>query len=167
MIEVLITDEMLNIANERAEKLGQIKNSITRGEGNVAGFLGELVAIEIMGGERKDTRDYDILFDNNLKADVKTKRCTSPPKDHYDCSISDYNTTQKCDCYIFVRVLKDYKKAWLLGWYPKEEYYSEASFIQQGQLDRSNNWRAKCDCWNMPISSLKTVDEFKKLISPQ
>lgn len=161
MIEVTITDEMLDIAKEKADKLGQLKNSITRGEGNVAGFLGELAVLSVMGGELKGTRDYDIVFDNDVKADVKTKRCTSPPQEHFDCSISDYNTTQKCDRYIFVRVLKDYKKAWILGWYPKEEYYTEATFIQQGQLDRSNNWRAKCDCWNMPISNLKKIEDFK------
>jgi|LakMenEpi03Aug12_release.lakeMendotaPanAssembly.Ray.scaffolds.fasta_scaffold75129_5 hypothetical protein len=162
MIEVSITDEMREIANEKAEKLGQLRNSITRGEGNVAGFLGELVVQSVMGGELKSTRDYDIVFDNDVKADVKTKRCTSAPLEHFDCSISDYNTVQKCNRYIFVRVLKDYKKAWILGWYPKDQYYTDATFIQQGQLDRSNNWRAKCDCWNMPISSLKKIEEFKQ-----
>lgn len=160
MIEVLITDEMLEIANNKAQKLGQLRNSITRGDGNVAGYLGELVVKSLMGGEIKDTRDYDIVFPNGIRADVKTKRCTSKPSEYYECSISDYNTMQKCDRYIFVRVLKDYKKAWVLGWYPKDQYYTEATFIQQGQIDPSNNWRAKCDCWNLPISSLKKIEDF-------
>lgn len=161
MIEVNITDEMRVLAAQKSEKLGELKNSITRGRGNMTGYLGELAVVYAMGGELKNTRDYDILFDGNIKADVKSKSCAVAPQDHFDCSISDYNTKQNCDRYIFVRVSKDHTKAWIVGWYPKEEYYKESVFIQQGQLDRSNNWRAKCDCWNMPISALKKIEDFK------
>lgn len=162
IVEVDITDEMRAQANLKAEKLGELKNSITRGQGNMAGYIGELVVLKILGGELKNTRDFDILFENDIKADVKTKRCATPPQEHFDCSISNYNTKQNCDRYIFVRVLNDYSKAWIVGWYPKQEYYKEAVFIQQGQLDRANNWRAKCDCWNMPISNLKKLEDFKQ-----
>jgi hypothetical protein len=160
MIEVDISKEMLDHAKIRAEKLGTLRNSITKGEGNIAGILGELAVQKVMGGEIKDTRNYDILLPDETKVDVKTKRCRSQPSPHYECSISDYNTMQKCDKYIFVRVLENYTKAWILGSKEKEKYYNEATFIQQGQLDPSNGWRAKCDCWNLPITNLDPITPF-------
>lgn len=157
MIEVEISKEMLDAATIRANKLGELRNSITRGQGNIAGIIGELAVHKVVGGEIKDTRDYDILMSDGTTVDVKTKRCKSAPEPHFECSITDYNTTQKCDSYIFVRVLNDYSKAWVVGIIPKEEYFQKASFIQQGQLDPSNGWRAKCDCWNVSISDLNEV----------
>lgn len=163
MIEVDITEDMLKAAEIRAEKLGELKNSITRGGGNIAGIVGEIAVQKVMGGEIKDTRDYDIVLDDGTTIDVKTKRCRSAPEPHFECSITDYNTMQKCDKYVFVRVLNDYSKAWVLGSIPKEEYFKQATFIQQGQLDRANNWRAKCDCWNLGISSLTPITESKDI----
>lgn len=85
-IEVSITSEMLQIAKEKAKKLGELRNSITHGEGNVAGYLGELIVQKIMGGEIKDTRDYDLLSPEGVKYDVKTKRCSGVPEPHFECS---------------------------------------------------------------------------------
>lgn len=155
--EVEITPEMLAEALKKAEKLGELKNSITRGEGNVAGYLGEMVAQKVIGGEIADTRDYDIVTEDGQKWDVKTKRTAVPPEDHFETSVTNYNTTQKCDRYIFVRVLKDYSKGWVIGELPKEEYYKKATFIEQGQYDPRNNWRAKCDCWNVLFTDLNEV----------
>lgn len=156
-VEVIITKEMLAEAERRAVKLGELKNSITRGEGNVCGFLGELVAQKVIGGEIKDTRDYDIITKDGTKWDVKTKRSFGVPEEHFECSVTDYNTTQKCDRYIFVRVLKDYSKGWVVGELPKDEYFEKATFIEQGQYDPRNHWRAKCDCWNVVFTDLNEV----------
>ena len=136
----------------------KLKNSITRGEGNIVGYLGELVAQKVIGGEIKDTRDYDILTEDGVKWDVKTKKCSSPPQSHFECSVTNYNTTQKCDKYIFVRVLKDHSKGYICGELPHDEYYKKATFIEQGQFDPSNKWRALCDCWNVAISDLNEIN---------
>lgn len=157
MIEVEVTKEMVDLAKKKADDLGELKNSITRGEGNVAGFLGELAVQKLCGGEIKGTRDYDILFPDGVTADVKTKRCGSEPEPHFECSIAGLNTTQKCDKYIFVRVLKDYSRAWVMGELTKEEYFSKATFIEQGQYDPRNRWRCKTDCYNVPCSELRPV----------
>jgi hypothetical protein len=147
---------MVEKAKEKAEELGVLRNSITSGEGNLAGFLGEYIASLIMGAEWKNTRDYDIVLDG-IKIDVKTKRCTSPPKPYFECSIADFNTSQRCDKYVFVRVMKDLSKAWILGEMGKDEYYQAAVFVEKGQLDPSNGWRCQADCWNVPISQLNEV----------
>jgi hypothetical protein len=157
MIEVTITPEMVEKAKKKAEDLGELRNSITEGQGNLAGFIGEYVAAHIMGGEVKNTRDYDMVMPDETKIDVKTKRCTSPPKPHYDMSVADFNTSQRCDKYVFVRVMKNLSKAWVLGEMDKDEFYQTARFVEEGQYDPSNDWRCKADCWSVLISQLHEV----------
>lgn len=159
MIEVLITPEMIKEAKKKAKELGVLKNSITKGDGNVAGILGELVVVEATGSTLSNTKDYDVLRPDGKTSDVKSKRCSGKPESHYECSVADFNTSQKCDYYIFVRVMKDFSKAWIVGELPKNEYFEKAVFVQQGQFDPANNWRCKADCYNVPISNLNEVSQ--------
>lgn len=161
IIEVQITPEMRERAEKKAKELGELKNSITRGQGNLVGFLGEEIAHSVLGGEIKNTGDYDIVLEDERKVDVKSKKCSGPPEDHYDCSVANYNTSQECDEYCFVRVLKDYSKGWVCGTMAKADFYRKATFWQQGQFDPRNRWRCKADCYSLPISQL---DEVHKVI---
>ena len=43
MIEIKITERMKQRAWRKARSMGKLKNSITAGDGNIAGFLGEEV----------------------------------------------------------------------------------------------------------------------------
>ncbi len=95
MIEVKITDDMKTRAWRKAREMGKLNNSITKGDGNIAGFLGEEIANEVIGGKITNTYDYDIIDDDGLRYDVKTKRCTSEPKGYYECSVAAYNTKTK------------------------------------------------------------------------
>lgn len=161
MIEVQITDEMKKQAWAKARALGKLNNSITRGGGNIAGMLGELVANSIIGGEITNTYEYDIVYNTKSKQltyDVKTKRCTSEPKPHYECSIAAYNTKQQCDRYAFVRIENingKWGRAWLLGWLPKEDYFEKAVKLNRGDRDPSNGFLVKADCYNVAIQDLK------------
>lgn len=159
MIEVVITPDMIKEAKERAKELGTLKNSITKGDGNIAGMLGEAVVVKATGATLSNTRNYDVIRSDGKTADVKTKRCGSKPEPHFDCSIADFNTAQKCDYYIFVRVMHDFSKAWIVGELPKEEYFEKAVLWQQGQFDPSNKWRCKADCYNLAISKLNEVKQ--------
>ena len=163
MIEVKITQEMRTRAALKSQRMGLLNNSITSGDGNMAGFLGEEVANQILKGVISNTYDYDILS-NGKKWDVKTKRCTSAPKEHYECSIAAYNTKQDCDDYAFVRIEfvdGQYKRAWFLGTYNKDQYFDDASFLIKGQIDPSNNFRVKANCYNLPIRNLKNKYGFE------
>ena len=105
MIEIAITEKMKQRAWRKARSMGKLKNSITAGDGNIAGFLGEEVANEIINGIVSNTYDYDILYETTsrkIKYDVKTKRCTSEPKPFYECSVAAYNTRQECDRYVYL-----------------------------------------------------------------
>jgi len=157
MIEVQITEEMKKRAWAKSREMGVIKNSIMSGDGNIAGFLGEEVANTIIKGEINNTYDYDIITNDNVKYDVKTKRCTSPPKPFYDCSVAGFNTKQKCDRYAFVRIENKnnrWGKAWVLGWLGHDDYYSKARKLTKGQTDPSNNFVVRADCYNVSISKL-------------
>ena len=157
MVEVPITAQMIKNATEKATELGELNNSITKGDGNFAGFLGEEIALKIIGGRLENTSHYDLIDDKGQTWDVKTKRCTSAPKGYYECSVADYNTIQKCDNYAFVRI--EFKndrptRAWFLGGYIKKNYYRDARFLRAGDYDPDNNYTVKADCYNLPINKL-------------
>jgi hypothetical protein len=162
MEKVLITKEMILLAEKKAKAMGVLKNSIEEGEGNIAGFVGEMVANHVLDSKITNTFDYDIITDDGIKIDVKTKRCTSAPKPNYDCSVSDSNPTQQCDYYCFVRVLEDYSCGWFLGVYKQSDYIAESTKMYKGQIDPANNFTVKSDCYNMPINKLR--DKWEVLI---
>lgn len=156
MIELPITYNQI----QRAKKLypfDELKNSITKGKSNLYGSLGEIVVfdffkengfnVEIVGDY-----NYDLIIDK-YKIDVKTKKTTVIPKEHYLCSISSYNTTQKCDFYFFCRIMEGLDFAYLLGYYIKDDFFKKAIFNKKGELD-VNGWEFKSDCFNMKIKDL-------------
>lgn len=159
MIEIKITEEMKKRAWSKARSMGEINNSITKGGGNIAGFLGEEVANKIIKGDINNTYDYDIIK-NGVTYDVKTKRCTSKPKEYYECSVAAFNTKQKCDHYVFVRIENikgKWGRAWILGCYEKNAYFEDARFLKKGQIDGNNKFKVKADCYNIAIKNLKEV----------
>jgi hypothetical protein len=162
MIEVEITQQMKRSAWRKAYKLGKLKNSITSGKGNIVGFLGEEVANSLIQGEFINSKDYDIIK-NKIKIDVKTKQCTSVPQSHYECSVAAFNTQQKCDIYVFVRIEKNKNKwgrAWVLGWMYKEEYFEKSKKLIKGQSSGDNWFKVKANCFNLEISELNKMEDL-------
>ena len=53
MIEIEITSDMIDQARIRSDQLGELKNSVTRGKGNMTGFLGELFATNLLEEKSK------------------------------------------------------------------------------------------------------------------
>lgn len=145
--------------------MGTLKNSITDGDGNMAAFVGEAVVAEYLTAgngctvEWNNTYDYDITSDG-VKIDVKTKRRNVPPLPHYDCQVPELNTTQKCDCYVFVSISYDNKTAWILGFMPKNEFYARAKFRAKGSYDGA--WQVKSSCYYVPVSVLRPIEELKE-----
>jgi len=155
-----ITQENIIEAKKLSEEMGKLNNSITKGKGNIHGFLGEIISANFLNVNTSNTYDYDIVF-NDIKIDVKTKRVNTSPKNYYECSIADLNTKQKCDVYIFTRILNDMTKGWLLGYINKKDYFEKATFLTKGSIDPSNNWKVSTDCYNLPINKLKDIDNLK------
>lgn len=148
---------MIERAQWKAAELPKLNNSITKGGGNLAGFLGEeLVLASSERFTEANTYDYDIVLDSRYSIEVKTKRQTSklPPKSTYEASITNFNPYQLTDYYIFTRVTNDYSIGWVLGIISKNEFFNKASFHRKGELDTTNNFEFKCDCYNLPYSDL-------------
>jgi len=95
MIELKVSDKTLLTARDMAEEMGRIHNSITKGQGNIAGFIGELVCLDLLNGRHESTKDYDIILTDGTKLDVKTKRTSVEPKPHYDCSVEALSLHQQ------------------------------------------------------------------------
>jgi len=155
MIEVAITEEHLACARVLSEEMGMLNNSITKGEGNLSGFLGEVVVAELTNSRQANTYDYDLILPNGKTVDVKTKRTNYTPRDNYDCSVAAFNTKQRCDYYAFVRVKNDLSTAWVLGFYEKKAYFEDSTFYRKGDFDADNGFTFKADCYNIPINRLK------------
>ena len=167
MIKKEITEKVLHDAEKkRSEMPDNFNNSILSGKGTLSGCIGEVVVYNYLKERIEDTElihdyNYDVMS-GGAKIEVKTKKCSSAPKPYYECSVSNYNSTQACDYYFFTRVTND--DCYLLGYLPREEFIAKADFKKKGDTD-SNMVGGKaftfhCDCYNIPISKLKTIDNF-------
>jgi len=157
---ILITPEMVARAEKRFD-FGVLNNSVTKGDGNIGGALGEIVVMERLGKkyhvENVSTFDYDLIV-NGFKIDVKTKRFSEKftPNSNWNLNIFDFNTTQGCDYYLFVGVAEDYSVAYLYGLIKKDLFYEKAIFGKKGEACSRGNgeWKYKGDCYNIKISEL-------------
>jgi hypothetical protein len=163
MIEVTVKPHWKKAALKEAEKMGSLRQSITKGAGNQAGFIGERVVADYLNVKKANTYQYDLVAKKEKTYDVKTKRCKFKPLPTYTVSVCALNTKQDCDAYIFVRVDNEMKNAWILGYMPKKEFYKKAKFCKKGDIDPDSNcnWRFREDCYNMYIKDLKNISDLK------
>jgi len=163
MIEVEVTGEMLVRARDKAAAMGSLRRSITNGQGNLAGFVGEEIALQVLGGtvanDEKNV-DFDLVLPNGLTVDVKTKRTSVKPLPHYECSINTYYE-QQCDLYAFVRVHNDMHIGWFLGVYDRVAYYKDCTSFKKGDIDKSNGFKFKSDAYNLRIDQLKEIESVR------
>jgi len=166
-----ITLDIISISNEQIERANELypfnalKGSITKGKSNIYGALGEILIYDLciekgLNVDDKSTYDYDLIIEG-YTVDVKTKRTTVIPKPHYLCSISSFNTKQKCDFYFFVRINENMKEAYLLGYKAKEKFFNESKFAKKGSLD-INGWAFKDDGYHLEVSKL---NQFNHLLA--
>jgi len=159
-----ITSSMRDKASEKSKEMGVLKHSIAKGKGNMYGFLGESLfkqyASPFYKVETHNTYDYDFLLNDDVRIDVKTKSTSVIPRGAYDCSVAAYNTKQKCDAYVFCRVMHSFDMGFILGGLMKEEFFDKAQFWKKGKIDPSNGYQVKADCYNIKIDQLQTIKEL-------
>jgi hypothetical protein len=181
MIEIPFTDEMVRESHHLAKKLGSIKNSITLGGGNRAGYLGELAVSDYINaehvscdwGEDKYNRDL-VLKDKNFE--VKTKRRTVDPRSNYDASVADTSKHQKTDYYIHLsitftshqgrKIYYNPSKIWLCGIISKEDYFAQSKIWSEGDVDDSNDFKTHVKMHNLPYDKLTSASDFFKKFNP-
>ena len=159
MIEVELTKEMFDRAHEKAQEMGNLKNSIRNGEGNTAGFLGEeIVLATFKTFKRRNTYDSDLYY-KNVNFEVKTKQVTSVPLPHFNCTVANYNTRQKAHCYIFCRVWIESGVGWILGYMTKKDFKNKRFWGAEGDPD-GENFKFKANCYNVRVSDLQNPENL-------
>ena len=162
MLQLPFDNKMIREATNWAENLGGIYNSITKGDGNYVGRLGELALAKHLGVEVEDHKDYDLIY-NDSKVEVKTKRRATKPKSNYTVNIASTSRHQKPDTYAFLSVeysdrdsggnYSDLLKIWLCGYKSAEQFFEEAEFWPKGTPDPPF-FKAHSDMYVMKIGEL-------------
>jgi len=157
VIEFNIPDWMYAEAISKSNQLRILNNSITNGEGNVAGYIGQLAFIQLFDGQDADTFDYDVLHPDLGKVEVKTKRQNVNYVNlNFEGSIADYNPNQEYDHVAFFRVNVNEKKGWFCGFTTKDGFDKLSRNMCKGKVDKesSNSFEVKADCRNIYYSQL-------------
>lgn len=159
MMEVSINQAMRNSADIKANALGTLDRSMLKGKGNFVGFLGEEIVLAFDGFETANTFDYDILLDNDIKIDVKTKLCRAKPDRGYEASIATYYD-QKCDIYVFTRIERTYNTGWICGYMNANDYHDKSHFVKKGTIDSTNGMMFKADSHNLAYYHLNSFGDL-------
>ena len=179
LVSLPFNQSMVNRSRELSANLGSINNSILKGGGNEAGYLGELALEKYLGadhvscelGSAKYNRDL-VFKEKNFE--VKTKRRTKDPIDNhyikYEASINESSMRQTPDYYAFLSITyaKMYKKngvrfyerplkVWFCGYIDIDSFYKKSQFIEKGYIDPTNKNVCKANKRNI---------YYKDLINP-
>lgn len=178
LISIPWDDRMVTRAHKKAKQLGGIRNSILKGGGNAAGYLGEeavaaYIEAQIISCDKGTNKyDYDIRTRDERKVEVKTKRRTVRPLDYYDVSVAKTSAHQRPELYIFVsiefenmtmeegrRLYRGIKNIWIVGQAEPEDYFARAKIWKTGEIDKRNGFKTHVDMYNLPISEIDPLDD--------
>jgi hypothetical protein len=176
MIIIHLTHDQL-IRAEHHYKHGALRGSMTEGRSNIYGAISEIAVGDYYDTnwqhykkglfakivDRTNCYDKDLIV-NGKRIDVKGKHTTVEPKWNYFCSVSDWNTKQKCDYYLFARVTVDRTLCYIIGEIAKERFFQEAKFFKKGEIDPySINTKSPFvfvgDCYNVEAVKLDQINE--------
>jgi len=142
MKEVLIDEVIIDKAKQRIKLLPNKKEERLSKFGSeqkriFEGYIGEEIIKRYLNIKTEsETYEYDIIS-KGKKIEVKTVSCKFKPKENYLCTVNshDLNTThkQKADYYIFLRILNDYSKGWILGYIKCNEFFDKGKFVSKGE----------------------------------
>jgi hypothetical protein len=157
MKKIYITPEQIEEAKD-LYNFKCLKNSITNGESQVHGALGELIAMQVLQLRENHVDyvghyDYDLIC-NGKRIDVKTIKSNHEPKDDYNANISAFNHTQQTDYYLWCYVSLDMTYGYVIGYLEKDEFYKIAELKKKGDIDYGD-WTFKSDTYTTKIKNLK------------
>jgi len=168
MIEILITQDIVDYANKKLAHVNTLDNlglSKFGSERNriLVGYIGERIIMKYLGlTQDEDKYHYDLISNKGKRLEVKTITCKFKPKADYWCTVNSHDLSgvykQNADFYIFLRILNDYSKGWILGWIPCKEFFKKGEFIAKGK-DFGKFQFVKANATILPINQL---NQFKK-----
>lgn len=173
MIEVEITPDMIARAERRLSRVqldgGRASSKFGSESGRIlTGYLGEQVAIEyfeIDVTQSRETFDYDLIL-KGKRIEVKSISCKFKPRDHYLCTVNSHDPNgvhkQGADYYLFIRILNDNTRAWLLGYMACDEFFRKGQFIEKGKNITDDICFEKANATVLPISKLHKLKRRDK-----
>ena len=171
-VKIYYTKDMFDNAVKHSKQINgdsHLRNSFTKGKSTVWGCLGEEIVSVWTAGQIMDDFEYDVLTPLQKKLEVKTKKTTSSVCEaNYEASVCDFNSSQDCDYYVFVRVKVQETNdpsdmiAWICGYISKEEFKKKSVQFKKGDIDERNGYKVHADCHNIfygDLSPLPACDE--------
>jgi hypothetical protein len=178
MLKRKIESNVIAMAKELTPNGAYNKRSITEGERNVIGTIGELYVVDILhklfGMDQikyEPNYNFDVFISNTRKIDIKTKMRTVEPKGRYAASIVEYSIDlQHCDDYFFTNIKVDNltdmnpQYFYFMGYITKANFLANAVFKRKGDRDGNNRkpngefFTIKEDCRNLDYDRLKIID---------
>ena len=157
MKKIYITHEQIEEAKD-LYNFKCLKNSISKGESQLHGAVGELLVKEFL--ELRENHvdyighfDYDLIC-NGKKIDVKTIKTDKEPNDEFNANISAFNHTQQTDFYLWCAVSLDMIYGYVIGYLDKDEFYKIAELKKKGEIDWGD-WVFKSDTYTTKIKNIK------------
>ena len=168
MIEIAITQDTIDYAQDKLQqviikdRVGLSKFGSER-KRILVGYIGEKVIMDFLAiASDADTYHFDLISNKNKKLEVKTITCKFKPKAHYWCTVNSHDLKgvhrQAADYYIFLRLLNDYSKAWILGWIACIDFFEKGQFVEKGKDFKKFKF-VKANATILPISDLNKFRE--------
>jgi len=160
-----VTPAVMAAARAQADSMpSEYRYSILDGDGLLPGCVGEQIVKDYLGildTPNVNTFDYDILY-KGQQLELKTKTVTTIPNPMYEATVPGFNPRQKCNGYVFVRVLDNLRVGWILGYISKKEFMEKKRELKQHNVDGSNKFLVKASCYNVFIHELHPPENMLK-----
>ena len=142
-IEVIITEQMLQEANERNKKFynkygNTGTNRLDKKNQRITGSLAEIAiknTFKTLNYSEDDNVDF--ISNNKLTFDSKAQGCNSKPKANYVGTLYESQKNRDVDFYIFSRVNNKHDKVWIAGIIPKQEFLNTATLMPKGTINNN------------------------------
>jgi len=148
-------------ARANSKTMGVLRNSFSKGKGNNAGNMGEIIVLMHLGGIRVGATKFshDIELKSGIRVDVKTTIAAAPPEPHYVARVygsedDKEKLSSKCDVYYFTRCNTALSIVTIVGWMPAREFIEKATFLPKGHVNLDDGKLSYSDEYSMPISEL-------------
>lgn len=169
MNEITITDQMRTAAHLKTKHLHFDKNRGLSKFGSekkrtIVGYIGEQMVKDFLNIKTDDDEfDYD-LFYKGKRLEVKTISCKFKPYPNYLCTVNSHNLDgvhkQAADYYVFLRILNDQSKGWILGCMPCGEFFQKGEFVEKGAQVVKGVQFVKANATVLAIQELYSMEEL-------
>ncbi len=131
------------------------------------GYLGEQMVMHYLGIKiDDDDYDYDLTY-KGFKLEVKSISCKFKPPQHFLCTVNSYDLSgihkQSANYYVFIRILNDKSKGWILGYIGCEEFFKIGRFVPKGTELVKGVRFVKANATVLEISRLNSIQELRDI----